>query len=104
MANTNQFISTKSDPDLLQRLIAAAEMKQIPDAAIWVQQNMALLISEDVQDGQTIADVYSYAKEVRDQHIATTPPAPGANLGAVTDAHMNTAIDAIYVPPTPPAE
>lgn len=88
-------MNTRDDLDLQQRFIAKAEMMGIPNAAQWVGSNITLLITEVVQEGQTIGDVYSYAREVRDTHIATTPPPPGKNLGAVTDAHLETAITAL---------
>ena len=103
MPTTTQFIKAKNDLDLINRLVAQAEMLGVESAQQWVQSHLSLLLSEVVESGQTIADVYSYAREVRDTYIEATPEPPGQNLGAVTDAHMTTAIQAI-LPVQPTAE
>lgn len=104
MASTNQHINARNDPDLLDRFIAAAEQANVPNASAWVQANMGRLVCVVVEvggegegDDKTVSDVHSYADEVRDAYIAATPARPGANLGAVTDAHMVTAITAVQV-------
>lgn len=103
MASTAQHIAARGDSDLLARLIAVAEMNNIPSAPQWVQQNMGTLISLPIGEGQTIADVYAYAQETRQIEINALPPLPGLNPGAVTDAHMATAVTAMITPETPPA-
>jgi hypothetical protein len=100
MPTTSQHINARNDLDLQQRFIAMAEMEEIPDAAAWVSQNMSKLVNVDVENGQKVSDVYNYAKEVRDNHIASTPLPPGKNLGAVTDTHISTAIAAINAEPS----
>ena len=92
---TTQHIRAKSDIDLLQRFIAKAEMMGQDNPAGWVQNNLARLITQTAEGTQTVADVYAYADSVREEYIKNTPPAPGANLGAVTDAHMQSAIEAV---------
>lgn len=89
---TTQHMQTRDDFDLRQRLVAKAELLHIDNAEAWVNLNITRLITEVVDQGQTIGDVYSYAREVRDAYIAAIPPAPGANLSAVTDGHLEAAI------------
>lgn len=85
----------RGDQDLMNRFIAKAEMMGIDNASGFVLSNMPGLIRQVVADGQTVSDVYSYAAEVRDTYVADTPPLPGANLGAVTDDHLTTALTAV---------
>lgn len=104
MATTSEHIAARGDNDLFARLVAAAEMQDIPNASAWVQQNMGRLISTPVQDGQNITDVYAYAANVRKEYLADDRAmSPGLNPGAVTDAHMATAITALLTPVTPPS-
>lgn len=95
MATTTQHINARNDPDLLDRFIAAAEQADVADASRWVQANIGRLVAQDVDGTQVIADVHAYAHDVREAHLAATPPRPGQNLGAVTDTHLVTAINAI---------
>ena len=106
MATTADHIAANSDPDLLARFIARAEQLHIPNTPVWVQSRMGQLITESVESGQTVTDVYSYAANVRKAYIDATPPRPGENLGAVTDIHLGTAINALYNAenPTPEGE
>ena len=104
MASTAEHIAARGDNDLFARLVAAAEMQDIPNASAWVQQNMGRLISTPVQDGQNITDVYSYAANVRKEYLADDRAmSPGLNPGAVTDAHMLTALTHMITPETPPS-
>lgn len=95
MATTTQHINARNDPDLLDRFIAAAEQANVENASAWVQANMGRLVTVKVDGAQTVSDVHAYADEVRDAYIKATPERPGANLGAVTDPHLLTAINAI---------
>lgn len=92
---TEQYIGAKHDPDLLGRLIAKAELMKVDHPADWVQQNLSALMQVEVASGDTIVTVFASAKATRDAYIAATPPAPGANLGAVTDDHLATVITAV---------
>jgi len=105
MATTAQHIVARGDAELLERLIAAAEMQNIPSAAGWVQQNIGTLISTPVIEGQpdTIASVYDYAKSQYEAAVAALPPKPGANPAAVTDEFLETVIVKLITPSTPPA-
>lgn len=93
MATTTQHIAARNDPDLLQRLVAAAEMAGIPDAESKVRSQLGALVAVVVQDGQTVADVHAYADDVRRIYLeADQAMPPGLNPGAVTDAHLATAV------------
>lgn len=99
---TEQYIAAKHDNDLLARLIAKAELMKVDHPADWVQTNLIALMQAEITETDTIVTVFAYAKEVRDAYVAATPPAPGANLGAVTDSHLETAITAVLNAPTTP--
>lgn len=101
MATSTQHIAARNDPDLLARFVAIAEQVGIPNASAWVQSHMGELVSQEVEGTQTVADVYAYADDVRNQYLAATPDRPGINLGAVTDAHLSDAIDTVNGIPTP---
>jgi hypothetical protein len=103
VATTTEHISARSDGDLIARTIATAEMLGVPNANNWVQQNMGLVVGIEVDAGQSMADVYAYALSVRNAAIAALPPLPGANLSAVTDTHIQTAIQSFF-PPAGPTE
>lgn len=96
MPNTQEYITAKGDSDLLSRLIARAEMMNVDDPANWVQINMSKLIQASIAGpDDTIVSVFSFAKQHREDYIAAIPPAPGADLAAVTDAHLTAAINAV---------
>jgi hypothetical protein len=104
MATTSEHIAARSDTDLFARLVAAAEMQGIPNASAWVQQSMGTLLSTPIEDGKNITDIYAYAYNVRKEYLGDDRALPpGQNLGAVTDAHMATAITSLLTPPEPPA-
>lgn len=94
-ATTTQHMNARGDQDLLNRFIAKAEMMGVENPAGWVQAHMGNLIVQTVDGTQTVSDVHAYADEVRRTYIANTPQSPGLNLGAVTDAHLQTAIEAV---------
>lgn len=102
MPTTQQYILAKHDSDLISRLTAQAEMMKVPDPSNWVLTHLTELMQAPVGPSDTIVTVFAYAKEVRDAYVAATPPAPGANLGAVTDGHLETAITAVLNAPATP--
>lgn len=95
MATTTQHINAKADQDLGARLVAQAEMMEIPNASSWVYSNLPALISTEVSAGQSIADVHAYASTVRENYIAATPPPAGADDTIITDAYLAAAITAV---------
>lgn len=104
ITTTAMHIAARADADLLERLIAAAEMQGIPSAAGWVQQNIGTIISTPLTEGQdTIASVFDFAKGSYEAAVAALPPKPGLNPAAVTDAYMAQAILALITPAEPPA-
>ena len=96
MATTADHLAARSDPDLLARFVARAEQLGVERASDWVQARMGRLITSAVARDQTVTDVYAYTANVRKEYLANTPERPGANLGAVTDSHLETAIQALY--------
>lgn len=104
MATSTQHINARNDPDLLDRFIAAAEQARVPDASAWCQARMGRLVTVTVASAQTVADVHAYAHETRAAYIAATPERPGANLGAVTDAHLAAAISSLRAEEAVPEE
>ena len=104
VTTTAMHIAARSDQDLLERLIAAAEMQGIPSAAGWVQQNIGTLISTPLTEGEdTIASIFDYAKGSYEAAVAALPPKPGANPAAVTDVYLAQAITELTTPDEPPA-
>jgi len=98
MASTAEHLVARSDPDLLQRLIATAEQAGIPSAQSWCEHNLGQLINADVGAGSTIATVHAYAAAVRQTAVDALPPLPGRDPAAVTDTHLRAAVDALTVP------
>lgn len=96
MPTTTDHIAARDDTDLLQRLIAAAEMAGIPDAESKVRSNlgqlMTVVITGEDEPPQVIADVHAYASLQREAALAAVPPPPGADPAAVTDAHLALAV------------
>lgn len=107
-ATTAQHIAARNDVDLLQRFIAKAEMMGVESPTSFIQNNMAKLISVDIdtsQEGlQTITDVYAYADAIRTEHVAATPPPPGQNPAAVNDPQLEAAILAVQADQSSPTE
>lgn len=103
MATTADHISARGDTDLFARFVAKAEQLGLKDASTWVQARMGSLVTEKIDGNQTVTDVYAYAVNVRREYVEATPPLPGANLGAVTDPHLQTAIEALLTAETPPS-
>lgn len=95
---TAQHIAARNDKDLKARLVASAEQAAVPDAELWVTQNIGRLISTKVEGDSTITTVHAYADDVRKQAVAALPPAPGLNPGAVTDTHLAAAVQAVWNP------
>lgn len=95
MASTAQHIEARADQDLMARLAASAEMQGVPSAMGWVQSHIGELLIVPVDGSQTIVDMHAYASDVRKQAVAALPPEPGINPGAVTDAHLSTAIESV---------
>ena len=95
MANTAEHLAARNDNDLLQRFIAVAEQKGVPNAQAWAESNRGRLVAVDI-DGTSVATVHAYA-------VATyTPtPRPGVNPAGVTDTHLAAAVDALFEPITP---
>ena len=96
MATTADHMAARGDADLLARFIARAEQLGVENASSWIQAHMGQLIGQKIDGNQTVTDVYAYAANVRREYIAATPQRPGENMGAVTDSHLEVAIQALY--------
>ena len=79
-----------ADPDLLDRITAAAAAAGVTNPQAWAQMNALRVASEPItSDGDTVASVYAYAVATYDP-----PPTPGANPAAVTDTYIRAAVAA----------
>ena len=79
-----------ADPDLLDRITAAAAAAGVTNPQAWAQMNALRVASEPITpNGDTVASVYAYAVATYDP-----PPTPGANPAAVTDAYIRAAVAA----------
>lgn len=104
MATTAQHNAARGNQELLNRLIAAAEMQGVPSAAGWVQMYVGTLISTPLTEaGDTIASVLDYARAQYENAVAALPPKPGDNPAAVTDEYLALVIQKILTPDEPPA-
>lgn len=83
---TAHIINAAADPDLRDRLVAAAAKAGIPDGGSLVSRDvMAIMCQPVTEAGDTIASVYAYA-------VAQMPPPPGKNPAAVTDTYLAEAL------------
>lgn len=94
MTSTAAFIAATTDPDLIRRVQAAAQMAGVPNAPEWALANLARIMLHETSAGPVV-DAYAYAHAVRDEHIAATPPPAGSNPAAVTDDMLAEAIEAL---------
>lgn len=95
MATTKQIGLAARDADLRDRFISKAAELGIPSPEYWVDSHMRALVAIDLDgpDGasDSVASVYDYAVQTRPE----VPPRPGENLAAVTDVHLQAAIEQI---------
>ena len=79
-----------ADPDLLDRITAAAAAAGVTNPQAWAQMNALRIVSEPItSNGDTVASVYAYTVATYDP-----PPTPGANPTAVTDQYIRHAVTA----------
>lgn len=90
MAKLSDISAASKDNDLRDRLISAAEEKNIPNPVGWVDQNARKLVLSPVSDEipDTVASVYSFA-------VNTYPLPPGMNPSAVTDDYLRYAVEKV---------
>jgi hypothetical protein len=103
MSTSAEHMAARGDNDLLQRFAAVAEQEGMANAQSWVAQNMGQLVNQKVDGNQKVSDVFAYAANTRREYVEATPPMPGANLGAVTDDHIRTAVAALLAFQNPEA-
>ena len=110
MPNSAQLIAAAADPDLRARLVALLAATGHPAPAATIETRLGELVAAPVDGGQCIADVHAYAVATRAQAIDArtaaitqaeqahpVPPAPGANLAAVTDTHLAAALTTLGI-------
>lgn len=101
MPSTTEHIAARDDDDLQRRLIAAAEQAGIEDARSRVSVALGRLVSSPIQvNGETtsLTAVHAYAAAVRKEYLSDERALPpGQNPGAVTDAHLAAAVQAVLV-------
>lgn len=95
MATTTQTILAASrDNDLKERISVIVARTGADPAIVYGEKLYALLAQPVDTGGATIASVYEYAQATYQQKQAALIP-PGADLGAVTDAHIESALEAL---------
>lgn len=95
MVTTAEYLAARADADLRARLMATAEQAGQKEAAAWVDTNIGALLTAQVAGDSTIAGVYGYAWNERNNAVKALPPAPGSNPAAVTDAQLSAAVAAV---------
>lgn len=92
------LIAAFADNDLYERMVAlGATLKMTPQQI--ADARWQLVIAPAAATGtDTIASVYAYAMDVRNQAVAALPPLPGANPAAVTDDQILYALGATITP------
>lgn len=94
MTSTAAFIACTTDTDLIKRVQAAAQMAGVANGDQWALANLTAICLHQGTEG-AIVDAYAYARDVRNAHVTATPPLPGVNPGAVTDAMLAEAVTAL---------
>lgn len=96
------LIAAFADNDLYERIVAlAAGFGITPDQVSG--KRWPLVIAPAAATGtDTIASVYQYALDTRNNAVAALPPSPGANPAAVTDAQIVYALSLIFPTQTTP--
>lgn len=113
MADSAQLIAATGDPDLKSRMTALLASTGASNAAGLIEVHMGALVAVPIDGNQCVADVLAYASTARRdaltaraQAIAAAetanpiPPAPGANLAAVTDTHLVAAMTTVGILPS----
>lgn len=104
MSTTSEHIAARDDLDLQHRLIAAAEQAGLENASSRVAVALGALVSKPIEvNGETtsLTAVHAYAAAVRKEYLADDRSLPpGLNPGAVTDAHLLAAVQAVLSTPT----
>ena len=91
---TAAIIAASRDSDLRERLIATAARAGVDSPQAWVESRLHELASTDAtSSGDTIASVYDYARATY-----TPAPRPGENPAAVTDTHLEYAVQKLLNP------
>lgn len=89
MASQAQHIAARNDGDLLVRFVAAAEIAGIPNPQAWAETNRGRLVSQKVNESETLSDVHAYA-------VASYGGRPGQDASKVTDEHITTVVNTVH--------
>ena len=101
MATLNDINIASRDQDLRERSAAAAAEAGVMSPENWVADRARALVSQVVQDGQTITDVFAFAVARQKAFLASTTLdlwsgevmlPPGLNPAAVTDPYIEHAV------------
>lgn len=85
MTLADQIDATR-DSDLLARIIAAAQQKDVPNAQQWAESNRGRIVATDLGDGKSLSSEYALAKKAKGL------PA-GADPEYVTDDQVLAAVE-----------
>ena len=93
MATSVIIVEAAKDSDLKERTKALLALNQkeeynTQNISNTVDNIMLQLVGQDIDNGQTIADVYAYKKA----SVAQVITAPGADPAAITDTHILAAL------------
>ena len=96
MATSVIIVEAAKDSDLKERTKALLALNQkeeynTQNISNTVDSIMLQLVGQDIDNGQTIADVYAYKKV----SVAQVITAPVADPTAITDTHILTALKAL---------
>lgn len=95
---SHAIIATAADDALAARAVALAATLGIPHAETQIRDRRRELAVVPIPNGEgttTITAVHEYASFTRAQYVAATPPPPGENPAAITDAQIIAALEAL---------
>lgn len=92
---SESLINAAADTDLALRFVALGATLGYTQGDI--ESNLRKLVAAQLNaNGDTVASVYDYAYQVRKQALDAVPPSPGANLAAVTDDYIRSALNKVF--------
>lgn len=105
MATIEELKNASEDGELRARFEVAITSLglPLPDAAakqlVW--DNFGRIVGTQIPGAQqNVADVYTYARNVRSEALSAVPPAPGSNPAAVTDENIRAVLTLLFVDPS----
>lgn len=105
MATIQELKNASEDAELRSRFEVAitAIGLNLPDAAarqlVW--DNFGRIVGTQIPGAQqNVADVYTYARNIRNDALASVPQTPGSNPAAVTDENIKDVLRHLFLPDT----